>query len=143
MAQTVKNLPTVWEVWVQSLGWQDPLRREWLPTPVFVPGEFYGGASSGELKSMGLQRVRHDRVTNTSFSYPALAHPSLFFVLGTISSCFLFPQLRSICFFLDVPLSGVMSISNSVKTGPLKKVLCRREDRLYHRQTWHQVLYEE
>ena len=122
-----------------------PLRREWLPTPVFVPGEFYGGASSpeepGELKSMGSQRVRHDRVTNTSLSYPVLAHPSLFFVLGNISSCFLFPQLSSICFFLDVPLSGVMSISNSVKTGPLKKIWCRREDRLCHRQAWHQVLY--
>ena len=23
----VKNLPTVWEVWVQSLGWQDPLEK--------------------------------------------------------------------------------------------------------------------
>ena len=25
MAQTVKNLPTVWETWVQSLSWEDPL----------------------------------------------------------------------------------------------------------------------
>ena len=52
------------------------------------------------------------------------------FALGTISSCLLSPQLSSICLFLDVPLSGVMSISNSVKTGPLKKLLCRRDDSL-------------
>ena len=25
MAQLVKNLPSVWETWVQSLGWEDPL----------------------------------------------------------------------------------------------------------------------
>ena len=24
MAQTVKNLPAVWETWVPSLGWEDP-----------------------------------------------------------------------------------------------------------------------
>ena len=24
-AQMVKNLPAVWETWVQSLGWEDPL----------------------------------------------------------------------------------------------------------------------
>ena len=26
-AQTVKNLPTVWEAWLQSLGWEDPLEE--------------------------------------------------------------------------------------------------------------------
>ena len=25
MAQLVKNPPAVWETWVQSLGWEDPL----------------------------------------------------------------------------------------------------------------------
>ena len=27
VAQTVKNLPTVWETSVQSLGWEDPLEK--------------------------------------------------------------------------------------------------------------------
>ena len=27
MAQTVKNLPAVWETWVRSLGWEDPLEK--------------------------------------------------------------------------------------------------------------------
>ena len=27
MAQTVKNLPTVQDTWVQSLGWEDPLEK--------------------------------------------------------------------------------------------------------------------
>ena len=24
----VKNLPAMWETWVQSLGWEDPLEKE-------------------------------------------------------------------------------------------------------------------
>ena len=30
------------ETWVQSLGCEDPWRREWLPTPVYWAGEFHG-----------------------------------------------------------------------------------------------------
>ena len=40
VAQMVKNLPAIRETWVQSLDQEDPWRREWLPTPVFFPGEF-------------------------------------------------------------------------------------------------------
>ena len=39
MAQTVKNLPAMRETQVWALGWEDPL--EWLPTPLFLPGEFH------------------------------------------------------------------------------------------------------
>ena len=28
VAQMVKNLPTMQETWVQSLGWEDPLEKE-------------------------------------------------------------------------------------------------------------------
>ena len=41
LAQMMKNLPAMQETWVQSLGWEDFLRREWQPTPVFLPGEFH------------------------------------------------------------------------------------------------------
>ena len=27
VAQLVKNLPAIWETWVQSLGWDDPLEK--------------------------------------------------------------------------------------------------------------------
>ena len=27
VAQMVKNLPAMWETWVQSLGWEDPLEK--------------------------------------------------------------------------------------------------------------------
>ena len=28
VAQLIKNLPAMWETWVQSLGWEDPLEKE-------------------------------------------------------------------------------------------------------------------
>ena len=58
VAQLVKNRPAIQETWVQSLGCG--LRREWLPTPVFWPGEFHGLYSQ-----MRLQRVIHNWVTFT------------------------------------------------------------------------------
>ena len=42
MAQWVKNLPAMQETqetWVQSLGQEDPLEKEWQPTSVFLPGK--------------------------------------------------------------------------------------------------------
>ena len=27
VAQVVKNLPAMWEAWVRSLGWEDPLEK--------------------------------------------------------------------------------------------------------------------
>ena len=32
---------------VRFLGWEDPLEREWLPTPVFFPGEYQGQSLAG------------------------------------------------------------------------------------------------
>ena len=51
MAQTVKNLPAMQKTWVPSLGWEDPWRREWQPTPLLLPGELHGQRS---LESTGM-----------------------------------------------------------------------------------------
>ena len=45
VAQMVKNLPAMWELWVRSLGWEDPLGRGMATTPVTLPGEFHGQRS--------------------------------------------------------------------------------------------------
>ena len=45
VAQSVKNLPAMQGTWVGSLGWEDPLRRKWHPTPVFLPGDSHGQRS--------------------------------------------------------------------------------------------------
>ena len=45
VAQMVKNLPAMQETKVQPMGQEDPLRREWLPTPIFLPEDFPGQRS--------------------------------------------------------------------------------------------------
>ena len=42
VAQTVKCLSTMWETWVRSLGWEDPLERKWQSPPVPLPGKSHG-----------------------------------------------------------------------------------------------------
>ena len=41
IAQLVKNPPAVWETCVRSQGWEDPLEKGQVPTPVFWPREFH------------------------------------------------------------------------------------------------------
>ena len=42
VAQLVKNPPAMWETWVRSLGWEDPLEKGKATSPVFWPGKFHG-----------------------------------------------------------------------------------------------------
>ena len=49
--------------WVRKIPW----RREWQPTPVFVPGEFHG-QSRLVCYSLWACKVSHDWATNTHFS---------------------------------------------------------------------------
>ena len=54
VAQIVKNLCAVQEMkemWVQSLDWKDPCRRELQPTPIFLPGESHGQRSLADYSS--------------------------------------------------------------------------------------------
>ena len=65
-AQTVNNLPSMWEIGVQSLGWEDPLRREWQPSPVFLPGEFHGQRSLAGYSPWGHKDVDTTEQLTTS-----------------------------------------------------------------------------
>ena len=60
MAQTVKCLPTMQEVWVQSLGQEDLLEKEMATHSSILAWKIPWMEEPGGLQSMGLQRVRHD-----------------------------------------------------------------------------------
>ena len=60
VSQVVKNLPATPEAQVQSLGQEDHWRREWQPTPVFLPGKFHGEMSLVDCTLCRDDRVRHD-----------------------------------------------------------------------------------
>ena len=59
VAQLVKNLPAMQEMWVLSLGWEDPLEKGEVKG---YPFQYSGLENSMDciVWSMGLQRVRHD-----------------------------------------------------------------------------------
>ena len=63
VAQMAKNPPAMRDTWIQSLGWEDPWRRAWQPTPVSLPEEYPWTEEPGGLQAMGSQRVGHDWVT--------------------------------------------------------------------------------
>ena len=56
----VKNLPTVQETWVQSLGWEDPLEKDMATFSSVLAWRIPWTEEPGGLQSIGLQRVRHD-----------------------------------------------------------------------------------
>ena len=60
VAQTVKHLPAIWEIQVQSLGWEDPLEKEMATHSSTLAWRIPWMEEPGRLQSMGLQRVRHD-----------------------------------------------------------------------------------
>ena len=64
VAQVVKNLPALWETWVRSLGWKDPLEEVMATHSSTLARRIPWTEESGRLQSMGSQRVRHDRVTH-------------------------------------------------------------------------------
>ena len=59
VAQMVKNLPVTWETQIRSLGWEDPLEKRMVITPVFLPGKFQGQKSLTGYSPWG-HRVGHD-----------------------------------------------------------------------------------
>ena len=63
MTQAVKNLPATQETRVRSLGREDLLEKEMATHSSILAWRIPWTEEPGELQSMGLQRVEHDRVT--------------------------------------------------------------------------------
>ena len=69
VAQTVKPLPAMWETWFQSLGREDPLKKERATHSSTLVWRIPWTEEPGRLQSMGLQRVGHDWATSLSLSF--------------------------------------------------------------------------
>ena len=70
MAHRVENLPTAQETQemrVQSLGWKDPLEKR-MSIHSSIAQRIPWTEECGGVQSMGSQRVRHNWVTNTTYS---------------------------------------------------------------------------
>ena len=56
----VKNLPVMQELWVQSLGQEDPLEKGMATHSSILAWKISWTEEPGGLPSIGLQRVKHD-----------------------------------------------------------------------------------
>ena len=64
VVQMVKHLPAMWETWVQSLGWEDPLEKAMATHSSTLAWKIPWMEETGRLQSMGSQRVGHDWATS-------------------------------------------------------------------------------
>ena len=55
VAQPVKNSPAMWETWVQSLGWKDPLEKEMATHSSILAWRIPWTEEPGGLQSTGSQ----------------------------------------------------------------------------------------
>ena len=60
VAQTVKCLPAMQEIQVQSLGLKDPLEKEMATHSSILAWRIPWTEEPDDLQSMGSQRVRHN-----------------------------------------------------------------------------------
>ena len=76
VAQRVKHLPAMQETPVQSLGWEDPLEKEMATHSSILAWRIPRTVEPGGLQSMGLLRVRCDRLTkHFHFLEDTASHP--------------------------------------------------------------------
>ena len=63
----VKHLPAMKEIWVRSLGWEDPVEKE-MATHFSIPAwKMPWTVEPFRLQSMGSQRVIHDWATSLTY----------------------------------------------------------------------------
>ena len=60
MAQTVKNLSAVWEIWVQSPGWEYPLEECMATHSSILAWRIHMDRGAWQATVHGSQRVGHD-----------------------------------------------------------------------------------
>ena len=66
VAQMVKNLPAMWEIRVQSLGWEDPLEKGMATHSSILALRILGTEEPGGLQSTGSQRVRQTQCIHSA-----------------------------------------------------------------------------
>ena len=60
-----KNLPAMWETLILFLGGEEPLEKKMATHSSILAWRILSTEESGKIQSMGLQKVRHARTSNT------------------------------------------------------------------------------
>ena len=78
-----KEPPVVQQTRVPSLGQEYPLEREWLPSPIFLAGEFHGQRSligyspwgHRESDTIKQQAHKYKYIDNSAYDFRGFASP--------------------------------------------------------------------
>ena len=65
----LKNPPAMRETWVRSLGWEDPLEKGMIPTPLLLPGESHGQRSLAGYSSWVRKELDTTEPLSLSFHF--------------------------------------------------------------------------
>ena len=89
----VKNLPEMQETWVWSLGWEDPWRRKWQPTPEFLPGNpMDRGAKQAKVHGVAQSQTRLSNWAHKEVNrQQGRMRLSVFILFSSSSWCFFLP----------------------------------------------------
>ena len=80
-----KELPAMWDTWVQSLGWEGPLEEGMATHTSILAWRIPWTEEPGGLHSIGSQRVRHDW-SNLPRMHAVSLKSSLLEILNLITS---------------------------------------------------------
>ena len=79
----LKCLLAMWETWVRSLGREDPVEKEWQPTPVLLPGKFHELRSLISYSPWG--RKESDMTERLHFHFSLSGFSSVLFSCSVVS----------------------------------------------------------
>ena len=114
VAQLVKNPPAMWETWIWSLGWEDPLEKGKATHSSTLAWEIPRTEETGRLQFMGSQR------SQTQHSCCSVAQLCLFFPTPRTAACqasLSFPISRSLLKFTSIEL--MMPSNHLILFNPL------------------------
>ena len=113
VAQMVKNLPAMQETRDQSLCWEDPLEKGMSIHSSILTWRIPWTEEPGGLQSMGLQRVRHDWVTNTTTIREDKSHRERSTVYPHCTPLALYYCVLAICFHFLMAVFFLKMMDNS------------------------------
>ena len=106
VAQRIKNLPAMEETQVWSLGGKIPWRRDWLPTPIFVPEKPHGQRNLVCYSPWGIKELDMTDQLSTETSTQKYTHIYVYLyvrILLLFNSVILF-TLQDLC----IPFASVI-----------------------------------
>ena len=87
VAQMIKNLPTVWKTQVRSWFGKISWRRDWQPTPVFLPGKIpWGHRESDKTEQLTQQNKFHQLAILVDTNYCYIVVFIYIFLIRTLST---------------------------------------------------------